>query len=648
MPDALDRGEKSQLSMFTEERKPVPGAETTHAPHSQAPPRPEQEPETPSRRKTTKAERQEFFLPVSGFVWLYPEEVKVTNHPAFQRLARIYQLGFAHLVYRGATHKRIEHALGTLYVVQRMIEAVRHNSQKEKERPDHRATDLSEAEERFIRLAALLHDIGHIAAGHTIEDELGLIGRHDEDARLDLLFEGSDWADAEGRTLAQLIDSLFVQYVPHELCDVSPSQIVRLLIRKQPKPQDRYAEGQPKPQDRYAEIERKLRASRDIRLSVCRDMIGNTICADLLDYLHRDWYHIGKPRPFDERLLQYMEVRTQVNPFTPDKSNSDSFVISLGRRPKIRTDAVSAILELLEWRYQLAESVHYHRTKLAAAAMLDRALYELYGNSTENMLEMERRLLHLSDEELLTKSVETAREKEREAAPHSEGRERAAAAARLLTALQKRQLFSNLTTRFYTDLPDDVVDALKSTFGSVPGNPRGAADNRNRVLRVLEQDFGLPTGSLTMYCPADVSAKVAEVKVAVGDVIEPFCKYEEGRNRKLSGGHRDAQLHRFRLLWRVHFFIDRRVREQLGERVGILQRAIEKLALGCLADGETYHGVAKSLAREVTQLKGSPWYGAGVREKPLLAAYRGGGSASGSYPLGAPSIQSYIEKDGRS
>ena len=70
------------------------------------------------KKRTTKAERQELFLPVSGFVWFYPEEVKVINHPAFQRLGRINQLGQAYLVFRGATHKRIEHALGAVHIAQ--------------------------------------------------------------------------------------------------------------------------------------------------------------------------------------------------------------------------------------------------------------------------------------------------------------------------------------------------------------------------------------------------------------------------------------------------------------------------------------------------------------------------------------------------
>lgn len=81
-------------------------------------------------RSSRKADRHEFFLPISGFVWLFPEEVSIVNHPAFQRLGRIYQLGQAYVVFRGATHKRMEHVLGALNVVQRMIAAVQTNSDK--------------------------------------------------------------------------------------------------------------------------------------------------------------------------------------------------------------------------------------------------------------------------------------------------------------------------------------------------------------------------------------------------------------------------------------------------------------------------------------------------------------------------------------
>jgi HD superfamily phosphohydrolase len=146
-----------------------------------------------SLRDRSKAQQQEFFLPVNGFVSYYPEEVNVINHPAFQRLSKINQLGQAHYVFRGATHKRSEHVLGAVGVVEGMIDAVNLNAEKAKvQQETHSLQDwrepLNESEERFIRLGALLHDIGHLAAGHTLEDELGLFGKHDEDTRLDYIF----------------------------------------------------------------------------------------------------------------------------------------------------------------------------------------------------------------------------------------------------------------------------------------------------------------------------------------------------------------------------------------------------------------------------------------------------------------------------
>jgi HD superfamily phosphohydrolase len=538
---------------------------------------------TPGKPDSSKADRQEFYLPVSGFVWLYPEEVAVVDHPAFQRLGRIYQLGQAYLVFRGATHKRLEHVLGALHVVQRMIGAVERNSEKDDDDKGARAPKLNSVEQRFARLGALLHDIGHIAAGHTVEDELNLIPKHDADERLDLVFNGNAWLDEDGLTLGRLIDVEFKRYVPEELASqgVTAAEIVRLLVRKKPN-----GSG-----DAHLKALALLEKSSSMRLQVCRDLIGNTICADLLDYIHRDWYHVGKPRPFDDRLLQYMEIRRGSENCADGQVNcNDKFVISLGRRPKIRTDAISNILELLEWRYQLAETVLFHRTKLAAAAMLDRALYELWGKKTKKD-EIVSFLLPLSDEEMLSACRAQSQALEKDARQSQEVRKSAKIAATLLEALDKRQLFTHLSTRFYNDLPGDVVVRAQKIYGKDSDNPLAPPSNRNRVLRMLEEDFGLQSGSLAMYCPAGVNQKIAEVKIAVSGEIKTFSEYENEHHEQLAGGHLAAQLRRFDRLWRVHFFIDRRVKSDLGERLYLLQQAVEKLALGNLVDEEDYERV---------------------------------------------------------
>ncbi len=376
---------------------------------------------------------------------------------------------------------------------------------------------------------------------------------------------------------------------------------------------------------------------------MCRDMIGNTICADLLDYIHRDWYHVGKPRPFEDRLLQYMEIRKDPEVRgAPGPDSTDKFVISLGRRPKIRTDAISNILDLLEWRYSLAETVLFHRTKLAAVAMLDRALYELWGQ-IGNEDEIVQFLLPLSDEEMLSKCREQADSIGQNQKMEKDRRERATAASILLSFLERRELFSHLSTRFAGELPGDRIEAIKATYARDKKRAQRAASNRASVLRTLERDFGLPLGSLAMYCPAGMNRKIAEVQIAVGDEIEKFHKYEEKYDRPLAGGHLDAQLRRFDRLWRVHFYMDRRIKDSLGDRLFLLQQAIDKLALGNLVDDEDGERVAMSLAKRLAQTDGSPWKGYNVSATPV-SAKSDSSTAPEDYPTGVPSIRSFLYK----
>ncbi|MCF7810970.1 HD domain-containing protein [bacterium] len=250
---------------------------------------------------SNKADRQEMFLPVSGFVWLYPEEIQVINHPAFQRLAKINQLGQTYLVYRGATHKRFEHAIGTVKIVQRMMDAVKQNTRKAQKHHRTIGRFISgkstndpytnamvqlnpklEGERRFIRLGALLHDIGHIAAGHTLEDELGLLGRHDEFERLKLIFDYPDYKDKDELTLRERVDKEYSKFMPEDLRknNLTPSDLVMLLILKPLNSNHSTYESKNNNQD-LKKKETFLIKSNEIRLNVCRDMIGNTICADL-------------------------------------------------------------------------------------------------------------------------------------------------------------------------------------------------------------------------------------------------------------------------------------------------------------------------------------------------------------------------------
>jgi putative nucleotidyltransferase with HDIG domain len=98
--------------------------------------------------------------PIHDFITVYPHELELIDSPIFQRLRRIRQLAGAHLVYPGAQHSRFEHSLGTMHIASKAA-----NVLKEKG-----CLDSDDSEN--IRIAALLHDIGHGPFSHLFEEVL--------------------------------------------------------------------------------------------------------------------------------------------------------------------------------------------------------------------------------------------------------------------------------------------------------------------------------------------------------------------------------------------------------------------------------------------------------------------------------------------
>jgi hypothetical protein len=92
----------------------------------------------------------------------------------------------------------------------------------------------------------------------------------------------------------------------------------------------------------------------------------------------------------------------------------------------------------------------------------------------------------------------------------------------------------------------------------------------------------------------------------------------------------------------VHFFIDPKEKARLGERLYVLKEAIVKLALGHMVDGESTTHAVRGFAKVLTQLDDSPWVGKQVSDHSVAAAYQDESTATGSYPMGAESIRSFI------
>ncbi len=98
--------------------------------------------------------------PIHGFINVYAREADIIDNRIFQRLRRIRQLAGAHLVYPGAQHSRFEHSLGTMHVAGQASSIL-----AEKGYLDHDNV-------ANLRVAALLHDIGHGPFSHLFEEVL--------------------------------------------------------------------------------------------------------------------------------------------------------------------------------------------------------------------------------------------------------------------------------------------------------------------------------------------------------------------------------------------------------------------------------------------------------------------------------------------
>lgn len=247
-----------------------------------------------------------------GDVLLTHEELTLLDTREMQRLRGVKQLGSADLVYPGARHTRFEHSIGTAHLSQQIVDAV------------NRAADLAprdclrigDSETRVIRIAALLHDITHIPYGHHFEDQAGLLHRHDSPTRYERMFDASTEIGAALRRAGLHRDVLAV------LCD------------------------------------------RDETPPYWRQINSDTICSDILDYLARDAYFTGLRIGIDARILAYFRV----------ERTSGNLYLDLAKHNLLREDILSEIVRILEARYYFSERVYYHHAKVAAGALIARAV----------------------------------------------------------------------------------------------------------------------------------------------------------------------------------------------------------------------------------------------------------------------------------
>ena len=100
--------------------------------------------------------------PIYGFIVIPTTLIcDLIDHPYFQRLRRISQMGLSHLVYPGAHHTRFHHAIGSMHLMQKAVRILR-----------YKGIVISEDEANALYIAILLHDIGHGAFSHALEQSI--------------------------------------------------------------------------------------------------------------------------------------------------------------------------------------------------------------------------------------------------------------------------------------------------------------------------------------------------------------------------------------------------------------------------------------------------------------------------------------------
>ena len=144
--------------------------------------------------------------PVYGFITIrHPFILELIDHPWYQRLRRIAQLGLSHLVYPGAIHNRFQHAIGAMHLMQNAIDEIR-----------LKGHEITPDEEVGLLIAVLLHDIGHGPFSHALE--YGLVkDLHHEDISALMMAQLNDEMEGKLSLAIDIFNDKYPKKFLHQL-----------------------------------------------------------------------------------------------------------------------------------------------------------------------------------------------------------------------------------------------------------------------------------------------------------------------------------------------------------------------------------------------------------------------------------------------
>ncbi|HDO42352.1 MAG TPA: HD domain-containing protein [Candidatus Bathyarchaeota archaeon] len=236
--------------------------------------------------------------PIYGYIYITEPEKEIIDSFPVQRLRRLRQLAGAEFVYPAANHTRFEHSLGVLYLAGRLVE----NS--------NLSGHIDKDEVEMVKLAALLHDVGHGPFSHVFEH---LLSKFMDKTHEDMTY----WIIRE----SEIADKL-------EKYGFTADEVARLAVGR---------------------LKRKGKAFLD-------QIIRSGVDVDKLDFIVRDTYHTGAEYGYVDifRLIHTLDVL------------DENLAVNIG--------ALSALESFIIARIESFRSIYFHRVSRAAQMMMALAM----------------------------------------------------------------------------------------------------------------------------------------------------------------------------------------------------------------------------------------------------------------------------------
>ena len=262
--------------------------------------------------------------PIHGFIKLSRKERELIDTKVFQRLRRIRQLAMTFLVYPGAVHTRFDHSIGVMHIAGRICNRLRElNSGR-----------VCDEDIDRVRLAALLHDVGHGPFSHVSEHILKRHAPPDTDT---------------GQVLEKIHEKITVDIVQND------PQINDILNEDECDFVVDMIQGQ---------------EAWDWRC----DVVSSELDADKMDYLLRDSYFTG---------VKYGEYDLEkvIESFLIDVNETETALA-------ISSKGIYALEQLLLARYHMTQQVYWHRVSLISNEMIIRGISLAVDNGNEIMKQL--------------------------------------------------------------------------------------------------------------------------------------------------------------------------------------------------------------------------------------------------------------------